>query len=90
LDSDTRDRAYPRCIWAEVEKIAVGTDLQPEELPGLHRTDVDRQAGVLHVRRRFTGGMVKEGGTTDGSVRAVPLRLAPNSPRPLFPRGRWY
>jgi integrase len=40
----------------------------------LHRADVDRQAGVLHVRRRFTGGMVKEGGKTDGSMRAVPLR----------------
>jgi len=69
LDSDTRDRAYPRCIWAEVEKIAVGTDLQPEELPGLHRTDVDRQAGVLHVRRRFTGGMVEGARRTEVCAR---------------------
>jgi integrase len=29
---------------------------------------------VLHVRRRFTGGVLKEGGKTPGSVRAVPLR----------------
>jgi integrase len=74
--------------WSEVEKIAdeldqryravpivgVGAGLRPEELFGLHRADVDRAAGVLHVRRRFTGGMLKEGGKTDGSVRTVPLR----------------
>jgi integrase len=83
-----RREVTPFETWAEVEKIAgeldpryraipivgVGTGLRPEELFGLHRTDVDRQAGLLHVRRRFTGGMVKEGGKTDGSVRTVPLR----------------
>ena len=63
---DPRYRAIPI--------VGVGTGLRPEELFGLHRTDVDRQAGLLHVRRRFTGGMVKEGGKTDGSVRSVPLR----------------
>jgi integrase len=98
--------------WAEVEAVAdeldpryraipiigVGTGLRPEELFGLHRSDVDRQAGVLHVRRRFTGGMVKEGGKTDASVRTVPLRqrvvdaldaLAPRIDTPiLFPAPR--
>ncbi|HST26575.1 MAG TPA: site-specific integrase [Gaiellaceae bacterium] len=54
--------------------VAVGCGLRPEELFGLHRADVDRVAGVLHVRRRFTGGMLKEGGKTAGSVRTVPLR----------------
>jgi integrase len=29
---------------------------------------------VLHVRRRFTQGVVKAGGKTDGSTRAIPLR----------------
>src|SRR5262249_13894028 len=29
---------------------------------------------VLHVRRRFTGGELKDGGKTPGSVRTVPLR----------------
>jgi hypothetical protein len=29
---------------------------------------------VLHVRRRFTSGMLKDGGKTVGSVRTVPLR----------------
>ncbi len=83
-----RREVTPFETWAEVEKVAdeldpryraipivgVGTGLRPEELFGLHRADVDRAAGVLHVRRRFTGGMLKEGGKTDGSVRTVPLR----------------
>jgi integrase len=54
--------------------VAVGCGLRPEELFALERRDVDRQANVLHVCRRFTGGVLKEGGKTDGSVRAVPLR----------------
>jgi integrase len=40
---------------------------------GLHRADVDRAGGVLHVRRRFTGGELKPG-TKTGPERAVPLR----------------
>jgi integrase len=35
---------------------------------------VDREAGVVHVRRRFTQGVLKQGGKTDGSTRTVPLR----------------
>lgn len=52
----------------------VGTGLRPEELFGLDRGDVDREAGVLHVRRRFTQGVLKAGGKSDGSTRTVPLR----------------
>ncbi len=63
---DARYRAIPI--------LAVGTGLRPEEWIGLHRADVDREARVLHVRRRFSGGELKEGGKTAGSVRAVPLR----------------
>jgi integrase len=63
---DKRYRAIPF--------VAVGCGLRPEELFGLERRDVDRQESVLHIRRRFTGGVLKEGGKTDGSVRAVPLR----------------
>jgi integrase len=54
--------------------VAVGCGLRPEELFALERRDVDRDSGVLHVRRRFTGGVLKEGGKTDGSVRGIPLR----------------
>ncbi len=63
---DRRYRAIPA--------FAVGTGLRPEEWIGLHRADVDREAGVVHVRRRYTQGVVKDGGKTDGSVRAVTLR----------------
>jgi integrase len=63
---DARYRAIPI--------VGVGCGLRPEELFGLHRADVDRQAGLLHVRRRFTCGELKDGGKTEGSVRAVPLR----------------
>ena len=63
---DPRYRAIPT--------VGVGCGLRPEELFGLHRADVDRAAGVLHVRRRFTGGALKKGGKTDASVRTVPLR----------------
>jgi integrase len=63
---DPRYRAIPIVL--------VGTGLRPEELFGLNRADVDRDAGVLHVRRRWTGGVLKDGGKTDGSTRSVPLR----------------
>ncbi len=59
---DVRYRALPI--------VAVGCGHRPEELFGLHRSE----SGVLYVRRRFTGGELKEGGKTPGSVRAVPLR----------------
>ena len=63
---DARYRAVPI--------VGVGCGLRPEELFGLHRADIDRSAGVLHVRRRFSGGELKQGGKTEGSVRTVPLR----------------
>jgi integrase len=63
---DGRYRAIPL--------IGVGCGLRPEEIFGLHRADVDRKTRVLHIRRRFTGGELKGGGKTDGSVRKVPLR----------------
>lgn len=82
-----RREVFPFETWADVEAVAdeldpryqalpivaVGTGLRPEELFGLHRADVDREQGVLHVRRRFTGGMVKPG-TKTGPERTVPLR----------------
>lgn len=83
-----RRDVFPFETWAEVQKVAdeldkryraipillVGTGLRPEEAFGLHRSDVDRDKKLLHVRRRFTGGAVKEGGKTAGSTRTVPLR----------------
>src|SRR5262245_10794028 len=83
-----RREVHPFESWGDVEAVAaeldrryraipfvaVGCGLRPEELFGLHRADVDREAGLLHVRRRFTGGQLKQGGKTPGSVRSVPLR----------------
>lgn len=60
--------------YRSIPVVLAGTGLRPEELLGLHRADVDRKAGLLRVERRYTGGMVKPGGKTPGSVRTVPLR----------------
>jgi len=63
---------HPR-YWA-IPFVAVGCGLRPEELFGLHRSDVDRENHLLRVERRFTGGVLKPGGKTAGSVRQIPLR----------------
>jgi integrase len=92
------DELDPR--YRAIPLVGVGCGLRPEELFGLHRADVDRQAAVLHVRRRFTSGMLKDGGKTAGSVRTVPLRrvvleaidaMPPRIDTPiLFPAPRGY
>jgi integrase len=51
------------------------TGLRPEEWIGLERGDVDRAAGVVHVRRVFTDGQVKLYGKQTRSLRTAPLPL---------------
>ena len=42
--------------YATIPIVAYGTGLRPEEWIGLHRADLDREVGLLNVRRRFTQG----------------------------------
>lgn len=83
-----RDEITPFSSWDELELLAdeidpryaalpvfaAGTGLRPEEWIALERGDVDRQAKVVHVRRTFAYGSLKDCGKTDRSRRRVPLR----------------
>jgi integrase len=73
--------------WAQIEAIAAhlgpvygpmvifgtATGLRPSELFGLEQHDVDREAGVVYVRRAFANGRIKNT-KTRLSTRAVPLQ----------------
>ena len=49
------------------------TGLRPCEWMGLERRDVDKQAGVVTVRRTVVDGKIKLYGKTERSLRTVPL-----------------
>ena len=51
---------------------AAATGLRPAELVGLERRDIDRDCGVVYVRRQLVRGQIKPP-KTRRSVRAVPL-----------------
>jgi len=77
----------PFDTWAQVEAVAAqlgpvygpmvifaaATGLRPSELFGLDRRDVDRQLGVVYVRRAYANGRLTHT-KTRLSTRAVPLQ----------------
>jgi len=96
--------------WAQVEALAsrlgpiygpmivfgVATGLRPAELFALEQHDVDRELGVVYVRRAYANGRLKQT-KTRLSNRAVPLqakavgaldRLPPSDNQILFPNAR--
>jgi integrase len=96
--------------WAQVEALAsrlgpiygpmivfgVATGLRPAELFALEQHDVDRELGVVYVRRAYANGQLKPT-KTRLSNRAVPLqakavealdRLPPSDNPILFPNAR--
>jgi integrase len=54
-------------------RFAAATGMRPEEYLALERGDIDRAAGVAHVRRTVVDGRAKPYGKTGGSAREVPL-----------------
>jgi integrase len=59
--------------YRPLPSFAAATGLRPEEWQALERRDIDRQPGVLVVRRTVSSGEVVELGKTARSRRQVPL-----------------
>ena len=83
-------------VYGPMVIFAAATGLRPSELFGLEQRDVDRQAGVVYIRRAYANGRIKHT-KTRLSTRAVPLQAKaldaldqlPASDNPiLFPNTR--
>ena len=61
---------YNKAIVATMIKVSRYTGLRPRELKGLHRDDIDFEAGILYVRSH--GKNIKN----QSAIRAVPLNTA--------------
>jgi integrase len=60
-------------VYGPMVVFAAATGLRPSELFGLEQRDVDRQLGVVYVRRAYANGRLKHT-KTRLSTRAVPLQ----------------
>jgi integrase len=60
-------------VYGPMVIFAAATGLRPSELFGLEQRDVDRQLGVVYVRRAYANGRLKHT-KTRLSTRAVPLQ----------------
>src|SRR5438876_2404881 len=60
-------------VYGPMVIFAAATGLRPSELVGLEQRDVDRQLGIIHVRRAYANGRLKHT-KTRLSTRAVPLQ----------------
>jgi integrase len=60
-------------MYRPLPAFAAATGLRPEEWAALERRDVDRQAGVINVRRTISDSEIVELGKTTRSRRQVPL-----------------
>jgi integrase len=65
--------AQLRPVYGPMVIFAAATGLRPSELFGLEQRDVDRQLGVVYVRRAYANGRLKHT-KTRLSMRAVPLQ----------------
>lgn len=83
-------------VYGPMVVFAAATGLRPSELFGLEPRDVDREAGVVYVRRAYANGRLKHT-KTRLSNRAVPLqakafealdRLPRSESEILFPNSR--
>jgi integrase len=83
-------------VYGPMVVFAAATGLRPSELFGLNRRDVDRDAGVVYVRRAYANGRLRHT-KTRLSNRAVPLqakalealdRLPHSESEILFPNAR--
>jgi integrase len=61
--------------FAAIPVFAALTGLRCEEWIALERCDIDRRAGVVHVRRVHTDGTLRQYARQARSLRAVPLPL---------------
>jgi integrase len=70
LDAVAAELSEP---YRPLPQFAAAVGLRPEEWAALERRDLDRQAGIVNVRRTVSDGEIVELGKTSRSRRQVPL-----------------